>query len=68
MTSPNSTPTSQYPGSPAGAVYADRGSSHFDILLAAMVTVVILSGIGAAKGVTFGTVPGTGFELSLIHI
>ena len=32
-------------GRPAGAVYADRGSSHFDILLAAMVTVVILSGI-----------------------
>ena len=28
-----------------------------------MVTVVILSGIGAAKGVTFGTVPGTGFEI-----
>src|SRR5699024_6595886 len=35
-------------GRPAGAVYADRGSSHFDILLAAMVTVVVLSGIGAA--------------------
>ncbi|MEE1617443.1 queuosine precursor transporter [Brachybacterium sp. J153] len=50
-------------GRPAGAVYADRGSSHFDILLAAMVTVVILSGIGAAKGVSFGTVPGTGFEI-----
>src|SRR5690606_41964243 len=28
-----------------------------------MVTVVILSGIGAAKGVSFGTVPGTGFEI-----
>lgn len=50
-------------GRPAGAVYADRGSSHFDILLAAMVAVVILSGIGAAKGVSFGTVPGTGFEI-----
>jgi uncharacterized integral membrane protein (TIGR00697 family) len=50
-------------GRPAGAVYADRGSSHFDILLAAMVTVVILSGIGAAKGVSFGDVPGTGFEI-----
>lgn len=50
-------------GRPVGAVYADRGSSHFDLLLATMVTVVILSGIGAAKGVTFGTVPGTGFEI-----
>ncbi|GAA1331120.1 queuosine precursor transporter [Brachybacterium rhamnosum] len=50
-------------GRPAGAVYADRGSSHFDILLAAMVAVVILSGIGAAKGVSFGTVPGTGLEI-----
>jgi len=28
-----------------------------------MVTVVILSGIGAAKGVSFGEVPGTGFEI-----
>lgn len=59
-------PTSTVPapsGSPAGAVYADRGHSHFDVLLAAMVTVVILSGIGAAKGVSFGDVPGTGFEI-----
>ena len=56
----DSPPTS---GRPVGAVYADRGHSHFDILLAAMVTVVILSGIGAAKGVSFGTVPGTGFEI-----
>src|SRR5699024_2931565 len=50
-------------GRPVRAVYADRGHSRFDILLAAMVTVVILSGIGAAKGVSFGTVPGTGFEI-----
>lgn len=28
-----------------------------------MVTVVLLSGIGAAKGVSFGTIPGTGFEI-----
>jgi len=55
-----STPPS---GSPAGAVYADRGSSHFDILLALMCVVVILSGIGASKGVLFGTVPGTGFSI-----
>lgn len=50
-------------GSPAGVVYADRGNSHFDLLLAAMITVVILSGIGGAKGVTFGLLPGTGFEI-----
>ncbi len=28
-----------------------------------MVCVVLLSGIGAAKGVSFGTIPGTGFEI-----
>lgn len=28
-----------------------------------MITVVILSGIGGAKGVTFGDIPGTGFEI-----
>lgn len=44
------------PGRPAGAVYADRGSSHFDILLAVQAVVVILSGIGAAKGVLIGPV------------
>lgn len=49
-------------GRPAGAVYADRGASHYDILLALMAVVVILSGIGASKGVTFGTLPGTAFE------
>ena len=64
MTSEHRTRTSTAEsGRPVGAVYADRGSSHFDILLAAMVTVVVLSGIGAAKGVSFGTVPGTGFEI-----
>lgn len=50
-------------GRPAGAVYADRGASSFDILMALMCMVVILSGIGAAKGVSFGTIPGTGFEI-----
>ncbi|PMC75896.1 queuosine precursor transporter [Brachybacterium sp. UMB0905] len=66
MTSHSTSPTTETPphsGRPVGAVYADRGSSHFDILLAAMVTVVILSGIGAAKGVSFGTIPGIGFEV-----
>ncbi|AXK45097.1 queuosine precursor transporter [Brachybacterium saurashtrense] len=65
MTTENRAPAPPAPhsGRPAGAVYADRGSSHFDILLAAMVTVVVLSGIGAAKGVSFGEIPGTGFEI-----
>lgn len=62
-TEKNPQPQLQHSGRPAGAVYADRGTSHFDILLAAMVTVVVLSGIGAAKGVSFGTFPGTGFEI-----
>ena len=62
MTTQNST-SAPPSGRPVGAVYADRGSSHYDILLAAMTTVVILSGIGAAKGVSFGEVPGTGFEI-----
>lgn len=44
-------------GSPAGAaVYADRGNSHYDILAALMAVVVIISGIGGAKGVLFGFV------------
>ncbi|MCL6423304.1 queuosine precursor transporter [Brachybacterium sp. JHP9] len=50
-------------GSPAGAVYADRGTSHFDILAVIMCAVVILSGIGAAKGVYLGTIPGIGFSI-----
>lgn len=62
-TDKNPPPIRQQSGRPAGAVYADRGSSHFDILLAAMVTVVVLSGIGAAKGVSFGTIPGTSFDI-----
>jgi uncharacterized integral membrane protein (TIGR00697 family) len=58
-------PATAYPGSgrPAGVVHADRGHSHYDILLALMCVVVILSGIGASKGVSFGTIPGTGFEI-----
>lgn len=44
-------------GSPIGkAVYADRGSSHYDILAALMAVVVIISGIGGAKGVIVGFV------------
>lgn len=44
-------------GRPAGnAVYADRGRSHVDILTALMAVVVIISGIGGAKGVMVGFV------------
>ncbi len=44
-------------GSPAGkAIYADRGNSHYDILAALMAVVVIISGIGGAKGVLVGFV------------
>lgn len=44
-------------GSPAGkAIYADRGNSHYDILVALMAVVVIISGIGGAKGVLVGFV------------
>jgi uncharacterized integral membrane protein (TIGR00697 family) len=65
MSSTASSPAHTPPGSggPAGAVYADRGHSHYDILAALMCVVVILSGIGASKGVFFGTIPGTGFEI-----
>ncbi|PWH05720.1 hypothetical protein DEO23_10945 [Brachybacterium endophyticum] len=55
--------TAGKPGSPVGIAYADRGSSHYDILAMIMCAVVILSGIGAAKGVFFGTVPGIGFDI-----
>lgn len=44
-------------GSPVSkAVYANRGDSHFDILSALMAVTVLISGIGAAKGVIFGFV------------
>lgn len=36
--------------------YASLGSGHFATMLAAMVLVVVLSGIGASKGVVFGPV------------
>lgn len=38
------------------AVYATRGNSHYDVLSALMAVVVVISGIGAAKGVTIGFV------------
>lgn len=40
----------------ARAKFASRGSSHFDILLALFCVVLILSNIGASKGVAFGPV------------
>lgn len=65
MTTQNTHPVIPSPGSgrPVGAVYADRGASHYDILLALMCVVVILSGIGGSKGVLLGTVPGIGIDL-----
>ncbi|HET8795130.1 MAG TPA: queuosine precursor transporter [Arthrobacter sp.] len=36
--------------------FASRGSSHFDILLALFCVVLILSNIGASKGVAFGPI------------
>lgn len=36
--------------------YATRGSSHFDILLVLFCVVLILSNIGASKGVAFGPI------------
>lgn len=50
-------------GRPVGAVYADREAGHLDILVATMAIVTVLSGIGAGKGVHFGTIPGTSFEI-----
>lgn len=50
-------------GSPIGAVYADREAGHLDIMIAAMSVVAVLSGIGAGKGVHFGTIPGTNFDI-----
>ncbi|WP_026819376.1 queuosine precursor transporter [Arthrobacter castelli] len=38
------------------AKFASRGSSHFDILLALFCVVLILSNVGASKGVAFGPI------------
>ena len=38
------------------AAYATRGNSHYDLLSALMAVAVVISGIGAAKGVTVGFV------------
>lgn len=63
MTPYTQTPDTLHSGRPVGPVYADRGASHYDVLAVLMAVVVILSGIGASKGVTFGTIPGIGFEI-----
>lgn len=43
-----------------GAVYADRGSSHYDIILTLMCVVVIISNIGGSKGVQLGPITTDG--------
>lgn len=42
------------------AVYADRGSSHYDIILTLMCVVVIISNIGGSKGVQLGPITTDG--------
>lgn len=44
------------PAAPDGPAYADVGSPHYAVMLAMVCVVVILSGIGASKGVVFGPV------------
>lgn len=41
-------------------VYADRGSSHYDIILTLMCVVVIISNIGGSKGVQLGPITTDG--------
>lgn len=48
------TPTATAPASKA--VYADRGSSTFDIFLTLMCVVIVLSNVAASKGVKLGPV------------
>lgn len=63
------------PAKPAGraprtAVYADTGSTHYDLILALMCVVVILSNIGGSKGVQLGpiTTDGGFFLFPLAYI
>lgn len=46
------------PSTPAATrpAYATRGSSHFDVLVALMAVVIVLSNIGASKGVLLGPI------------
>ncbi|MGA4668731.1 queuosine precursor transporter [Propionibacteriaceae bacterium Y1923] len=50
MTTTSPTPTRSSPA------YAQRGSAYFDVLVAGMAVVIVLSNIGASKGVQFGPV------------
>lgn len=51
------------------AVYAKRGNSHYDVLSTLMAVVVVISGIGAAKGVTIGfVITDAAFFLFLLPI
>lgn len=40
------------------AAFATRGSSHYDIILALMCVVIVISNIGATKGVVLGPIVG----------
>lgn len=48
------------PASHPEPVYADRGSSHYDIVLTLMCVVVIISNIGGSKGVQLGPITTDG--------
>lgn len=42
----------------AAPAFAERGSSHYDIILALMCVVIVISNIGATKGVVLGPITG----------
>lgn len=50
------TPASTPPTASSAPAYAQRGSSHFDVLVALMAVVIVLSNIGASKGVQLGPI------------
>ena len=53
MSSPTPGAVVQAPQAPS---YASRGSSHFDLILTLMCVVIIISNIGATKGVVLGPI------------
>ncbi|WP_312182278.1 queuosine precursor transporter [Arthrobacter sp.] len=55
MSSPTPGAAVQAPQAPS---YASRGSSHYDLILTLMCVVIIISNIGATKGVTLGPIFG----------
>lgn len=52
--------TNETTRTPRTAVYADRGSGYFDIILAMMCVTVIISNIGGSKGVQLGPITTDG--------